>query len=119
MDHHLSPHIAAALRHRGVDVVAAKERGWRELDDEALLERCAADSRALVTNDLGDFAVIARRWAADGRVHAGLILVPRTSFSSRRAGIGRYVAALGALLATYPADDALRDRVEWLRVADD
>jgi hypothetical protein len=77
LDAHISgPRIARALRERGHDVLAADER--RELDgleDEQLLELAAAEGRLMITFDVKDFTVIARRWAEMGRAHAGLGIV--------------------------------------------
>ena len=143
LDHHYSPAIAAQLRRNGHDVVAAVERGWERTDDEALLSICGEEARALLTSNVGDFATIARRWAAEGRHHAGLIFTADASLPRHRDGIGRYVAlddllrssptgltpaahtpagpagptslALDELLRLHPDDDALRDRVHWLR----
>jgi hypothetical protein len=77
LDAHISgPRIATALRDRGYDVRAADEE--RELDgatDEELLSLAAGEGRILVTFDVKDFPVIARRWAEAGRAHAGCAIV--------------------------------------------
>lgn len=77
LDAHISaPRIAAPLRALGHDVRAADEE--RELDglpDEGLLELAAAETRAMITFDVKDFTVIARRWAESSRSHAGLGIV--------------------------------------------
>jgi hypothetical protein len=77
LDAHISgPRIARALREAGHDVHAADEQ--RELDgleDEQLLELAAAEGRVMITFDVKDFTVIARRWAEAGRPHAGLGIV--------------------------------------------
>jgi hypothetical protein len=78
LDAHISARrIAAPLREQGDhDVRAADEE--RELDgltDEELLAIAAADARILVTFDVKDFPVIARRWAEAGRSHAGCMIV--------------------------------------------
>ncbi len=68
--------MAAPLRDRGHDVRSADEE--RQLDglaDEQLLELAAAETRAMITFDVKDFALIARRWAEAGREHAGLGIV--------------------------------------------
>lgn len=68
--------MAGALREQGHDVRAADEE--RELDglaDEQLLELAAGETRAMITFDVKDFTVIARRWAEAGTRHAGLGIV--------------------------------------------
>jgi nucleoside-diphosphate-sugar epimerase len=117
LDHHYSTHIAIRLRERGHDVVAAVERGWGAEDDEALLALCETDGRALVTNNVADFTVIARRWATQGRCHAGLVFTSDASMPRSRDTIGRYVEALDALLEAHPAENSFADRVLWLTEA--
>lgn len=114
LDHHYSTHIAFRLRERGHDVIAAVERGWEAEDDEPLLALCETDGRALVTNNVADFMVIARRWATQGRCHAGLIFTSDARMPRSRDTIGRYVEALNALLKANPAENAFTDRVHWL-----
>jgi predicted nuclease of predicted toxin-antitoxin system len=114
LDHHYSPQIAIQLRKRRGDVVAVIERGWEAEDDESLLAFCAGENRALVTNNVSDFAVISRRWALQGRHNAGLIFTSDTGMPRGRDTIGRYVAALQALLRANPGDEALVDRIHWL-----
>ena len=77
LDAHISARrIAAPLRHRGHDVRAvAEERELDGLADEQLLELAASETRAMITFDVKDFTVIARRWAEAGRRHAGLGIV--------------------------------------------
>ena len=73
LDHHYSGLIAEQLRSRGHDVVSAAERGWQAESDEVLLTLCAGETRALLTNNVADFAALARRWQAECRAHAGLV----------------------------------------------
>jgi hypothetical protein len=114
LDHHYSHLIASELRERGHDVDAVNERGWHQLDDEHLLDRCAAEERSLLTNDVGDFIVIAQRWAGAGRHHAGLVFTSDASLPRTRATIGTYVDLLEELLITHPAASAFIDRMHWL-----
>jgi predicted nuclease of predicted toxin-antitoxin system len=113
LDHHYSTAIAEQLRARGHDAQAALERGWQAEDDETLLELCAAEDRALLTNNVADFAAIAGRWAATGRQHAGLIFTSDQSLPRSKKTIGRFVACLDRLLSSSP-ESALRDQVRWL-----
>jgi hypothetical protein len=114
LDHHYSPTIARRLRERHHAVVAAVERGWDAEDDEPLLMLCASERRALLTNNVSDFAVISQRWHAEGRAHSGLVFTSDVSLPRHRDTIGRYVEALAALLDANPHDDAMVDRVHWL-----
>jgi Domain of unknown function (DUF5615) len=114
LDHHYSRQIAIQLRKRRCDIIAAIERGWEHEDDEAVLALCAAESRVLLTNDVADFTVIARRWAAPGRHHAGLIFTSDASMPRSHHTIGRYVTALHAAMRANPGDDGFTDRIHWL-----
>jgi len=114
LDHHYSTVIAHRLRERGHDVVAAVEKGWETEDDDPLLALCMGEQRALMTNNVADFAVIARRCAAEGRRHSGIVFTSDASFPRSKATIGRYVAALHDLLQANTSDEAFVDRVHWL-----
>lgn len=54
---------------------ADEERGLDGLADEQLLELATDETRIMVTFDVKDFVVIARRWAEAARPHAGLGIV--------------------------------------------
>ena len=114
LDHHYSPLIADRLRQRGHDVIAVAEVGWEVEDDEPLLALCTDDRRALLTNNVTDFAVITRRWHTEGRSHHGLIFTSDVSMPRTRDNIGRYVDALGELMEGNPAVDSLVDLTHWL-----
>jgi hypothetical protein len=114
LDHHYSPQIAVQLRKRRGDVIAVLERGWEADDDETLLALCLGEQRTLVTNNVADFSVIARRWALEGRHHAGLIFTSDASLPRGRNTIGLYVTALQALIRANPGDETSGDRIHWL-----
>ena len=114
MDHHYSPVIAERLRRRSHDAIAAAEVGWEAEEDESLLARCADDQRTLLTNNVADFAVIGRRWHAEGRAHYGVIFTSDASLPRTRHNIGRYVDALAALMKANPDVDGFVDRTHWL-----
>jgi len=113
LDHHYSTAIAIQLRERGFDVIAVIERAWETEDDEALLAVCDEEQRALVTNNVADFTVIARGWAIEGRRHSGLIFTSDVSMPRGRQTIGRYVKVLEVLLQANPREGAFTDRVQW------
>jgi hypothetical protein len=105
LDAHISgPRIARALRERGHDVRAAdEERELDGLEDEQLLVLAAEESRVMITFDVGDFAVIARRWAEAGRAHAGLGIV-----------VGVDHGEFGAILAALSHElDSRREQSTW------
>jgi len=114
LDHHYSPVIATRLRQRGHDVVAALELGWEAEDDEPLLVLCRDEGRALLTNNVADFAVIARHWQADGRTHEGLIFTSDAGMPRTRDTIGRFVEAIAALMHDNPSDNSFTERIHWL-----
>lgn len=77
LDAHISARrIATPLRETGHDVRAvAEERGLDGMPDEQLLALATEETRVMITFDVKDFTVIARRWAEAGRRHAGLGIV--------------------------------------------
>lgn len=103
LDEMLPPAVAEALRDRGHEVSAVAER--RELrgsSDRAIFERGLVEERAIVTQNVADFRMLATEARRAGR-EAPLLL-----FTSSRAWprgsshpIGRLVEALDALLREY------------------
>lgn len=95
-------------------MTAAMEQGWEREDDESLLNSCAEQIRALLTNNVGDLVIVVRTWAAETRSHSGLIFTSDASMPRGRDCIGRYVTALEEILRLHPQDGAIRDRLLWL-----
>jgi nucleoside-diphosphate-sugar epimerase len=115
LDEQYSSEIAERLRDDGYDVTAVK--GSHDLEgigDEPLLRSGADEGRALLTNNVRDFAPLAREWAARGDEHLGLIFTSDASMPRARNTIGAYVKKLSELLDKHPGDDAFRGRVAWL-----
>ncbi len=112
LDHHFPGALADRLVEDGVDVVTAHQRGWHTVTDEALLDHCTAEGRVLMTNNVRDVVVIAQRWAAEGRSHAGLIFTDYARWPRTADTTGRFTDALRPLLDL--PDDHRRDRVHWL-----
>lgn len=91
--------IAAGLRDQGHDVRAAdEERTLDGMTDEQLLELAASESRVMITFDVKDFTVIARRWDEASRTHAGLGIVVGIDHGE----FGVVLDALGRSLDSHP-----------------
>jgi len=57
-------------------------------DDEPILSAATAEGRIMVTTNIGDFALLDSRWAAEGRTHAGIVFVTTSTFPQDRSFIG-------------------------------
>lgn len=103
LDAHISARrIATPLRKRDHDVRAADEE--RELDglgDEQLLALAAGEGRILITFDVKDFSVIARRWREAEREHAGCAIVVGVDHSE----FGTILTAIERVLLARPRQD--------------
>ena len=110
-----SPQIAQNLRDRGRDVEAAQEREeLNGMDDEPLLNAATAEGRALLTNNVADFAPLTQRFAAEGMHHSGVIFTNDGSMPRRLDTIGLYVDEIDGFMGRRPQDDAMADLVAWL-----
>jgi hypothetical protein len=119
LDEHFSPEIARQLRNRGPDVVAARERvELHGLSDRELLGWAMAERRAIVTENVVDFAELHRSAMVTGMDHYGLIFTSPRGFPGTRRAIGRLVRALDALCGARPAGDTLRGQTWWLEQTD-
>lgn len=115
LDEQQDPAVAELLRNEGHEVIAvADRRELREIADADLLATAIAERRAVVTEDVRDFAILHRRLLDDGRMHYGIVLTSPRRFPRRRRAPRGLLAALRALLRAYPSDDALRDQLLWL-----
>ena len=115
LDHHYSSRIAVSLRDLRHDVLRSLNEGWEAETDEDVLALCLGEQRALLTNNVADFAVIVGRWALEGRSHAGLVFTSDKSMPRSSEWIGQYVRALDDLLRSLPREDASTDQIWCLR----
>ena len=101
LDEMLSPKIGTGLEDRGHDVEAVTQRPdlLALHDDEPILAAATAEGRIMVTTNIGDFAVLDGRWAAEGRTHAGIVFVTTLAFPQDRSFVGSVVNALHAAAA--------------------
>lgn len=102
LDEQLSSQMARALRERGLDVEAVAERtDLPEATDREVMETAAGEERAVVTANVKDFRPIAAQRLADGRAHAGLILVPANRSLTRDA-TGALADGIDGVMRAHP-----------------
>ena len=112
LDEQLSPQIAVRRREAGCDVEAVAERAdLVGSTDREILEHAAREGRAVVTNNVKDFRPLAAQWLAQGRMHAGLILVPPTR-TRTRAAVPALAQAIEQVLSDNP--DGLAGAEYWI-----
>ena len=115
LDEMLSPSIARQLRSRGHDVESVAGNPDREaLSDPEVLALARAEHRAVVTNNLRDFRPLHHEAVTPGGVgHFGMIFMPG-GYRRTKAGTGRIIAAIEAILAQYPGEKDLANGEAWL-----
>jgi predicted nuclease of predicted toxin-antitoxin system len=112
LDEHLSPQIAVLLREAGYDVEAVADRDdLVARSDRIIFDVACREGRAVVTNNIKDFRPLAAEWLAQGRVHAGLILLPSTRTRSRNT-VAAVAAEIERVLRDHP--DGLRGSERWI-----
>jgi hypothetical protein len=112
LDEQLSVEISQELRRRGGDVEAVTERPeLLRASDERLMEIAMQENRAVVTNNLRHFRPIAAQRLAQGKQHAGLILLPSNRARSREA-TGMLADAIEAVMRAHP--DGIPDAEHWI-----
>jgi predicted nuclease of predicted toxin-antitoxin system len=111
LDEQLSPQIAALLPQGGYDVDAVADReDLAGRSDRIILEVACSEGRAVVTNNIKDFRPLAAEWLAQGKVHAGVILLLPTRTRTRSA-IAAVAAAIENILRDHP--DGLSGSERW------
>lgn len=112
LDEQLSPQIAVLLREAGYDVLAAADRGdLAGRSDRIILEVANSEGRGVVTNNIKDFRPLAAEWLAQGRTHAGLILLP-SSRTRTRSATHALAGAIETVLRDHP--DGLSGSERWI-----
>lgn len=112
LDEQLSPQIAVLLRKAGYDVDAVADRDdLAGRSDRIVFEVASREGRAVVTNNIKDFRPLAAEFLAQGRVHAGLILLPSARTRSR-ATIAVIASAIENVLRDNPAGISASER--WI-----
>jgi hypothetical protein len=101
--------FAAALRARGYDAIGCAETTPtnRGISDYDQLAYAAADSRAILTENVGDFSLLDAQWKMSGKVHAGIIVY--AGIDSFGELLRRVVIHLDTI-----AKETQRDTLLWL-----
>jgi predicted nuclease of predicted toxin-antitoxin system len=100
-----STEIARQLRRRGFDVVAATElpRRYRGVPDHEFFRRAQEDRRAVVTDNVRDFATLVAERASRAEPHCGVVFAVRPAFDRSHPDIvGDMTRALTSLLSDEP-----------------
>jgi predicted nuclease of predicted toxin-antitoxin system len=112
VDEQLSSLIASRLRESGYDVIAVTERGdLVGSSDRVVLGAASAEDRAVITNNVKDFRPLAAERLAQGRTHAGLILVP-SKRTRTRAAVATLATAIEKILKDHP--EGLAGSERWV-----
>ena len=115
LDAHLSGRaVGKALVESGHDAcrpLGLGERAREGMEDPAVLELAFAERRVLVTANVSDFEPLLRKWAEEGRSHAGVVLVP---WSVPNEAFGVLIRGIRKTLVNLSQED-WANRVEWLR----
>lgn len=115
LDEHYSQVIAEQLRVHEHDVIAVTERSdLVGLKDVELFRLMAAERRAIVTENWGDFQRELRNAAVTGTTHYGVVFTSRRQLPRGKQTIGLYVRVLDDFLTRHPAEDALQNSYCWL-----
>jgi predicted nuclease of predicted toxin-antitoxin system len=104
LDEHHSPRAAAELSKSGFDVLAAStDQRFRSASDEDVFVLATMEQRAIVTENIADFVVLAARWTVEGRAHSGIILTHPARFNRATKNYpGSLIKALTAFLEAPP-----------------
>lgn len=109
LDHHVNARLLIDLRRDGFDVTNPRELGTERFSDEEHLAWAADRGRAILTQDRGDFQVLAQAWLNQGRDHSGIVL-----FSpAKPISYGELLRRLRAFLDAVSAEEMV-NQVRWL-----
>src|SRR5262245_48246845 len=107
------PAAADRLRRRNIDTLAVKERAdLSGLSDRELLAFAAADRRVLVTENIADFAVLAR-----SEEHVGIVFCHPRRFPRDPDHVQRLTSALALLSKAAPPGLGSQPLQWWLEPA--
>jgi predicted nuclease of predicted toxin-antitoxin system len=105
-DEDVNPKLAKKIRERGHDARSAHEEGNLELSDVEQLKYATGHGRAILTHNTKDFEPLYRKWLAEGKEHAGIIVSTKIEF-------GELLRRILRLLNHITADE-MRNTIQYL-----
>jgi len=102
--------LVQALRARNVDVITALDAGMIEREDAEHLDYATEQGRVLCSFNVKDFYRLHSDYVAQGRPHAGILLMRQQYYS-----VGEQMRHLLKLMAGKSADE-MKNWVEFLSV---
>ncbi len=106
-DEDISAEIVENLRHRGFDVLCARDTQRLSLTDDAQLTFAVAQQRALITHNRHDFEKLHKHYLENKLPHWGIIIV------KRRRDSAIIVRKLLTLLDTFTAEE-FREQLRYI-----
>ena len=100
--------VVEGLRRRSIDVLTVLDVQMTHASDEEQLEFAACQGRSIYTLNVDDFCRLHRTFMVEGRVHAGIIVIPRQRYS-----IGEKIQRLVGLVESLSAEQ-MQNRLEFL-----
>jgi Domain of unknown function (DUF5615) len=101
--------VAEALRATGIDATAVADLRLGGAPDAEIFGVGVAGGFCVLTDNVGDFALLAADHSTGGGHHAGLLIALSSRFSRRPAGPQPLVDAIRAI-----ADEPIEDRIIYL-----
>lgn len=77
-DENISLRVADLLRGRGVEAISVHESGMAGASDLEIMEFAASNGRCVVTRNRDDFLALTERFFAEGRAHAGILVIAKS-----------------------------------------
>jgi len=100
-DEDVTDRLAVLVRQRGFQTRSAREVDLIGQPDDVNLTYAATHGLVLLTFNQRDYVLLARRWTAEGRQHAGILLSDQFS----RQQFGELFRRVLRFLSTVPADE--------------
>lgn len=96
IDEMYPPALAEGLQAVGIDAVTLADLRLSGSSDAEVFGAAVASGRAILTENVGDFARIAGDHSTGGGHHHGVLIALSSRFSRRPAGIRPFIAAVEA-----------------------